>query len=253
MSDKYGSIFSLRLGPRRALVLSNWETIKECFTINDRIFASRPSLAIGKYLAYNNAGFALVPYGPYWREMRKMVTLNLLTYNMLEKLKHVRLSEVDHCIEGLKSQCIKKGGDYVPLKVNLSKHVEHLTMNIAIRMLVGRRFSGEDSEDGRFVEAVKKELYLCGVFVASDAIPWLEWMDIGGFVGEMKKVALEADRVLDSWVIEHVERMKDGKNNGGKEERDFMDVMLAMLPEDEMIGGFKRQVVIKATVMVSNS
>ena len=42
MADKYGPIFTMKLGVKQALVVSNWEIAKECFTTNDKAFASRP-------------------------------------------------------------------------------------------------------------------------------------------------------------------------------------------------------------------
>ena len=42
MADKYGSIFCIHLGLRKALVVSRWEVAKECYTTNDKVFATRP-------------------------------------------------------------------------------------------------------------------------------------------------------------------------------------------------------------------
>ncbi|KAG8371712.1 hypothetical protein BUALT_Bualt13G0116700 [Buddleja alternifolia] len=103
IADKHGPIFSLRLGTQQALVVSNWELIKECFTTRDRVFATRPNMAISKYLGYKYAAFALAPYGPYWRDVRKMVTLQLFTTHRLDKLRHVCASELNHVIKTLYS------------------------------------------------------------------------------------------------------------------------------------------------------
>jgi hypothetical protein len=42
MADKHGPIFTIRFGMKPAIVISNHEAVKECFTTNDRILASRP-------------------------------------------------------------------------------------------------------------------------------------------------------------------------------------------------------------------
>ena len=42
MADKYGPIFCIHLGLRKALVVSRWEVAKECYTTNDKVFATRP-------------------------------------------------------------------------------------------------------------------------------------------------------------------------------------------------------------------
>lgn len=61
MADKYGPLLYLKLGQHRALVVSNWELVKEWFTTNERLFANRPNIAIGKYVSYDSAAFAVSP------------------------------------------------------------------------------------------------------------------------------------------------------------------------------------------------
>lgn len=105
MAEKYGPIFSLRLGYHRTLVVSSREIAKECLTVHDKVFATRPNIAAGRYMGYNNAFFALAPYGQYWRDIRKTATLELLSTHRLEQLKHVRDSEIYSLVKYLYSTC----------------------------------------------------------------------------------------------------------------------------------------------------
>ncbi|KAL2470699.1 Cytochrome [Abeliophyllum distichum] len=246
MADKYGPIFSLRLGSHPAVVVSSWEMIKDCFTTNDRIFASRPSMSITKYMFYKGAVFSLAPYGPYWRDIRKMVTLQLLTSHQLEKLSHVRVSELDQTIKDLYLLCEKNGDSP---NIALNKWLEDLTFNMTIRMLVGKRFSNSNngSEEWHFKEAIKKVVYLSGVFIVSDAIPSLEWMDIGGYLKAMKTTTKEVDKVLGSWLEERVQKRKECATI---HDSDFMDVMLSTFQETDMVSGYNRDTVIKATILI---
>ncbi|KAI7984376.1 Cytochrome P450 82G1 [Camellia lanceoleosa] len=257
MADKYGPVYSLRLGGRRrALVVSSWEAVKDCFTTNDTVFATRPAMAVSKNW-YDNAVFAIGPYGDYWRNVRKIVTLELLTNHRLEKLRHVRESEVNLCITDLHLLCVNNGG--LPTQVTMNKWFDHLTFNVIVRMLAGKRFSGsttthsKDEEGHKIKEAIKKALYLGGVFVVSDEIPWLEWFDFGGHLKAMKQTLKEVDEVLGSWLEEHIQKKKrlalEGSDGVG-DQADFMDVMLSVLSEDTMMGGHDRDTVIKATTMI---
>ena len=94
MADKYGPIFTIKLGSHRVLVLSYWEIAKECFNVHEKVFSTRPSTLASRLLGYNNAMFGFGPYGPYWREKRKIVTIELLSNHRLDMLKHVRTLEV---------------------------------------------------------------------------------------------------------------------------------------------------------------
>ncbi|KAL6207368.1 hypothetical protein ACLB2K_018326 [Fragaria x ananassa] len=67
MADKYGPAFNIRLGSRRAFVVSSWEVAKDCFTTNDKALASRPTTVAAKDMGYNYAVFGFAPYSPFWR------------------------------------------------------------------------------------------------------------------------------------------------------------------------------------------
>ncbi|KAJ0765533.1 putative cytochrome P450 [Helianthus annuus] len=252
IADDYGPIYSLRLGFRRAIVVSSWQMVKECFTTNDRNFASRPNMAISRHMVYNNAGFALAPYGPYWREIRRMVTSELFTSQRVEKFKNVRDSEVKNSVKELSLLSLKKGGQSSIVEMN--KWFDHITFNIIIRILAGKRFSngcsdeGNNNEDSHVKQAITRGLYVSGVFVVSDIFPYLEWMDIGGHVKAMKQVAKEVDGVVGKWLDEHIEKKK--KEADSDENEDFMDLMLSTLPKDAEMSGYGRETVIKATTMI---
>nr|TKS07549.1 hypothetical protein D5086_0000113140 [Populus alba] len=253
IADKYGPIYSLKFGIHRTLVVSSWETVKDCLNTNDRVLATRAGIAAGKHMFYDNAAFALAPYGQYWRDVRKLATLQLLSNQRLEMLKHVRVSEVDTFIKGLHNFYAGNVGS--PAKVNISKLLESLTFNINLRTIVGKRYCSstydkENSEPWRYKKAIKKALYLSGIFVMSDAIPFLEWLDYQGHVSAMKKTAKELDAVIRNWLEEHLKKKKDGEL-GSDRESDFMDVMISNLAEGpDKISGYSRDVVIKATALV---
>ncbi|KAE8679674.1 putative cytochrome P450 [Hibiscus syriacus] len=160
MADKYGPLFSLKLGTRNP-----------------------PSFGGGRHMGYNNSIFALAPYGEYWRNIRKMVTIELLSSHRLEKIKHIRFSEMDYYIKDLYG--LSRSGAGNCAKVTISEALEQFTFNINLRMLVGKRFSGStyaevNSEPRRYEKAIKQAIYLFGIFVLADALPYLECMDIQG-------------------------------------------------------------------------
>ncbi|KAE8673088.1 Cytochrome P450 82C4 [Hibiscus syriacus] len=174
MADNYGP-----------LVVSSWEIAKDCFTTNDRTLATRVSIVAGLHMGYNNAIFAFAPYGEYWRSIRKMVTVELLSSQRLEKLKHIRFSEMDYFIKDL--YCLSRNGAESCAKVTISEALERFTFNISLKMLVRKRFSGctyaeVNSEPWRYEKAIKEAIDLFGIFVLADALPYLEWVDIQGHI-----------------------------------------------------------------------
>ncbi|TYI28007.1 hypothetical protein ES332_A05G215000v1 [Gossypium tomentosum] len=233
MADKHGPAFTIRLGARRAFVVSSWEVVKECFTINDKALASRPTTVAAKHMGYNYAVFGFAPYTPFWREMRKIATLELLSNRRLEMLKHVRISEVEMGIRELYNLCYHNGS--IPILVELKQWFEDLTLNVVVRMVAGKRYFGasavcDDGEARRCQKAISQFFHLIGIFVVSDALPFLWWLDMQGHEKAMKKTAKELDDLLEGWLKEHRQRRISGgiKAEG---DQDFIDVMLSLQEE----------------------
>ncbi|KAL0449821.1 UNVERIFIED_CONTAM: cytochrome [Sesamum latifolium] len=101
LADKYGPVFTIRIGVRRVLVVSSWELVKELFTTRDVAVSSRPNFRAAKHLSYDFAMFGFSPYGPYWRELRKLTSVELLSSRRLELLSHVRVSETVQSVNEL--------------------------------------------------------------------------------------------------------------------------------------------------------
>lgn len=98
LAEKYGPVYTIRIGVHPALVVSSWEIAKECFTTNDVATCSRPKFIGANHLSYNYAMFGFSPYGPFWRDMRKIIALELLSNRRLELLKDVRASEMENSL-----------------------------------------------------------------------------------------------------------------------------------------------------------
>lgn len=229
MADKYGPAFCIRLGNFRAFVVSSREVAKECFTTNDRAFSSRPVTAATKHMCYNNAVFGFAPYSQHWREMRKIVMLELLSNSRLEAIKNVQASEVDAGIRKL--YCLwAENKSRTPVLVELNQWLEDITFNVIVRVVAGKRYTAGASHDGearRCQNAIAEFFRLMGIFVVSDAFPFLRWLDFQGHEKAMKKTANELDAILGGWLEEHRQRKVSGHVRTDEDEQDFIDRMLS--------------------------
>ena len=88
---------------------------------------------------------------------------------------------------------------------------------------------------------------MTGAFVVSDALPYLRWLDIGGYEKAMKKTAKELDQMVGEWLQEHKQRKPFG---GMKEHHDFMDVLLSTVTDEAEISSYDADTIIKATCLV---
>ncbi|CAN6459949.1 unnamed protein product [Victoria cruziana] len=246
LSDKHGPMFFLQLGRRRTLFLSSMELAKECFAGNDMAFADRPALINAKYMGYDYAMIAFARYGAYWREIRKICILELLSVRRLEMLKHIRDEEISSLLKCLYIQCRKEGA------VELQQRLRFLTLNIALRMVAGKRYfvegrSEEDEEGKELLKAVGEVARLFGIFTVSDAIPWLEWLDVGGHVRAMKQAHNKLDEIVAKWVADHRARRDSGEaiNNP-----DFVDILISQLEDDHLSNVHPSDTIIKATAFI---
>ena len=69
---------------------------------------------------------------------------------------------------------------------------------------------------------------LNGVFNIGDFIPWINFLDLQGYIKRMKALAKKFDRFMEYVLVEHIERRKAVKDYAAK---DMVDVLL-QLAED---------------------
>ncbi len=248
MADKYGPIFTLKLGVQRALVVSDWKIAKECLTTNDRVFASRPKNAATQIIGYGQTALGFAPYGPHWRHARKIVTAELLSNHRMEQFQHIREAEINGSIRELYQLCrreenISTGSN--KLVVDMSRWFEAVMEKLTLRMAIGKRLSSSvDPRDEKLKKLLRGAVDLLGAFVAGDAFPVLRRFDIGGTEGRMRKGVREMDEFVDEWLEEHKRKRESCPD---REPEDFMDVMLDVLSAADQQ---EAKTMIKTTILV---
>ncbi|KAK9757305.1 hypothetical protein RND81_01G155200 [Saponaria officinalis] len=228
MADKHGPIFMIKLGVQRVLVVSSHTMAKECLGVNDRVFVDRPKTIFVERLTYNSVMFGFGPYGSYWRDIRKVSIVELLSNHKVEKFKHVRISELQSSIKDIHdSYCVSK-----KKAVDMKQWFNDVSLNSIVRLVAGKSlkefYQGEKYD--KMSKALRDFFELAGVIAPADALPFLRCFDFGGYEKTMKKVAQEIDQVLQEWLEEHKKRMNSGNGN---EKRDFMDVLLGLYETDQ--------------------
>ncbi|KAJ6847125.1 cytochrome P450 CYP82D47-like [Iris pallida] len=248
MADEHGPTFALRLGTRRLLVVSSYEGVRDCFTTNDRALASRPSYAAGKHMGYGFAMVGFAPYGAYWRSLRRITTVELLSNARLETLKHVWSAEIGLGVKELHR--LWADNSKKPIKVDIKRWLGDLTYNTVVTVVAGKRYFGsgrdgrDEAEAWRFRNAVARFFKLLTAFVVSDMFPFLKGLDLNGNVAAMKAAAGDLDVLLTSLLEEHRRRKLSEKDYA---DQDFMDMMITTLDQDAEFSEFDADKVIKAT------
>ncbi|MED6195854.1 hypothetical protein PIB30_041883 [Stylosanthes scabra] len=138
LSSIHGPLMFLKLGSVPTLVVSSAEIAKEIFKNHDLAFSGRPKLYAANRLGYNGSSIAFTPYGEYWKEIRKIMMLEVLSAKRVQSFQAVRLEEVQNLLHSI----ALSGGT----PVNLSQLTLSLTNNVVCRIAFGTRFGGPSSK-----------------------------------------------------------------------------------------------------------
>ncbi|KAJ4825627.1 hypothetical protein Tsubulata_047312 [Turnera subulata] len=83
------------------VVGSSVEMAKTILKTHDITFSGRPKTSAGKYTAYNYSDITWLPYGPYWRQARKMCLMELFSLKRLESYEYIRVEELGNLLQNI--------------------------------------------------------------------------------------------------------------------------------------------------------
>ena len=87
LANKYGPLMHLQLGEVPIIVVSSAEIAEEVLKTHGIIFANRPFLVSCKDMSYDYTDISLAPYGNYWRQLRKICTIELLSTSRVQSFR----------------------------------------------------------------------------------------------------------------------------------------------------------------------
>ncbi|CAI9117420.1 OLC1v1018813C1 [Oldenlandia corymbosa var. corymbosa] len=233
LSNKCGPLMLLRLGSVNTLVVSSADMAREIFKSHDLAFSGRPVLCAGKKLAYNGSAVSFAPYGEYWREMRKVLVLELLSVKKVQFFEAIRDEKIASMLKSI-ADCISSE----KMPINLSKLAISLSNNVICRVAFGRIYD-EKSEFDRILYETQE---LLGEVNVADFVPWLGWINnFNGMNSRIDKNFRELDEFFDKVITEHL----DPNRARCREEEDIVDVLLRLQrnssqpnrPTDEHVKG----------------
>nr|AJD25197.1 cytochrome P450 CYP81Q41 [Salvia miltiorrhiza] len=204
LAQATGPIFSLKLGFRRCVVVSSPRLAEECFTKLDTALANRPRILVDDYIGYKQRSMVGAPYGAYWRSLRRIAAQELLSSARLSGFLHIRRDEANRLLLSLLEA--SRSFRQVELRPKLSE----LTFNIMMRMIAGKRYSGKDGEEGRrFMKLISEVLAAAQASNPQDFLPFLQWIDYGGYTKKLASLGKELDDFFESLIDEHRRQRKN--------------------------------------------
>ncbi|KAL6284205.1 hypothetical protein ACE6H2_015134 [Prunus campanulata] len=222
LAQTYGDIMYMRLGLMPTIVVSSPKAAELFLKTHDLAFASRPPHEGAKHISFGQRSLSFAEYGPYWRDTRKMCTLELLSNQKINSFKSMRIEEVALCVEAI---CAAANSGSIA--VDLSDKVSSLSVGMSCRMVFGKKYMDEEFDARGFKSVVKEGTQLLSAPNLGDYIPFIAPLDLQGFTKRMKSVNKAFDTFFEKIIEEHLQ------SNDEERTKDFVDVMVSFMGSEE--------------------
>ncbi|KAJ0797387.1 Germacrene A acid 8-beta-hydroxylase [Helianthus annuus] len=210
LARKYGPIMHLRLGQVSTVVISSPRLAHEIMKTQDLSFADRPTTTTSQIFFYKASNIAWARYGNYWRQMKKICTLELLSAKKSRSFFYIREEELTRTYKFLDFS----SGTPITLRDTIQEMVNNV---------VSRATLGDVSEDRQFIiDSTYTMLKSFNSFNLFNYYPSLSFINvISGKQAQWLKMHKEVDVILEKILREHRSRPR-GKND----HEDLVDVLI---------------------------
>ncbi|XP_017280820.1 cytochrome P450 2K1 [Kryptolebias marmoratus] len=222
LSKKYGSVFQVRLGPKKVVVLAGYRTVKEALVNQAEAFRN---IEITPLFHDINQGHGIIlANGDSWKEMRRFALTTLKDFGMGRKMSEEII--IEEC-----GYLIKEFEQFEGKAFSNTQVISYATSNVISALVFGKRFDYKDPflnimmernyENIRLMSSASIQIY--------NVIPWIgpllkNWRDfkknIGNSLADIKKIIVDLKKTLDPEVCRcfvdafliHKKQLEDSEN-----------------------------------------
>jgi cytochrome P450 len=215
LAQKFGPIIFLQLGEIPTVVISSARLAKEAMKTHDVALSSRPRIFSAMHLFYDCTDVVFAPYGAYWRNIRKICILELLSAKRVQSYSFVREEEV--------ARLVRRVAESYPGTTDLSKILGLYANDVLCRVAFGRDFSGGGEYDRHgFQKMLDEYQVLLGGFSIGDFFPSMEFIHtLTGMKSRLQNTFRRFDQLFDQLLAEH-----SNPKRVTEEQKDLVDVLL---------------------------
>ncbi|PRQ41525.1 putative premnaspirodiene oxygenase [Rosa chinensis] len=131
LANKYGPMMHLKLGQVSAIVISSPELANQVLKVHEAsAFSNRPTFLAKEVLSYNCSGIISSPCNDYWREMRKICVLELLSAKRVQSFVSLREEDIWNLVQSI---------SHLSQSFNLSEMIFSMINNITARAALGKK------------------------------------------------------------------------------------------------------------------
>ncbi|TVU44159.1 hypothetical protein EJB05_03594, partial [Eragrostis curvula] len=233
LARQHGPVMLLRLGTVPTVVVSSAEAAREVMKAHDVDCCSRPVSPGPKRMSYDLKNVAFAPYDEYWREMRKLFIVELLSMRRVKAAWYAREEQVDKLLGNLR----RMG----PKPVALNEHIFRLADGIIGTVAFGNIYGTERfAHKKQFQHVLDEAMDMMASFSAEDFFPNAagRLVDrVTGLVARRERIFRDLDAFFEMVIDQHTDPKRPKPENGG----DLVDVLINLWKEHRGTLRFTRE------------
>ncbi|XP_060210024.1 premnaspirodiene oxygenase-like [Lycium barbarum] len=221
LSKIYGPMMYLQLGEVPTIVVSSPHMAQKFLKTHDLAFASRSPTMLGKIFCYDCTDIAFSPYGDYWRQMRKLCIIELLSAKMVKSFSPIRQDELSSLLSSI--------GSMGNTSINMSEKLFWFMNSVTCRSSFGKACKDQNEA---MISLLHGVLSLAGGFELADLFPSNRFLHgISGMVSTLTEARNKVDVMLNNVIDVHRENRANGKicNAECGANEDLIDVFLRVM------------------------
>ncbi|RMZ77835.1 hypothetical protein DV737_g4172, partial [Chaetothyriales sp. CBS 132003] len=215
-AQQYGGIFSLKLGPATAVVISSPALVKALIDKKSSIYSSRPPSYVSHDLMTRGDHLLVMMHGDKWRLFRKLVHQQ---FNEVRcEREHITLQNAE-AVQMMRDFCVAPG--------ELMNHPKRFSNSIVMALLFGIR--SPSPKTPHLVELYKmmeewSKVMETGATPPVDIYPFLKYVPeslLGNWITRSRNVGKAMDRLYGRMVLRVTQRRAESGSRGS-----FLDTVL---------------------------
>ncbi|XP_051133932.1 salviol synthase-like [Andrographis paniculata] len=211
LAAKHGPVMHLQLGQVSTIVISSAEAAQEVLKTHDIIFANRPWLVSTSLIFYKQKDIAFSSYGEYWRQLRKICTMELLSPKRVLSFQPLREKAISSMCKWIAS----KEGE----SINLTEKMYSAICNV----LMQATFGSMTKELSAYIARIQDINDLASEFSLEDFYPSMRLFRL---FSTMRSRANRLHKIIDTILENIINEHKAANLESKQRQEDLVDVLL---------------------------
>ncbi|KAH6772004.1 hypothetical protein C2S51_010408 [Perilla frutescens var. frutescens] len=214
LAKQYGPLMHLKFGEVDAIIVSSPELAKQVLKEKDPLFANRPESIAIHVCWYDYLDIVFCPYGDYWRQMRKVCILEVLSSKSVRSFAPIRSDEMSGLVEYLHHS--------TGIPVNLTEKVYTTVSSVTCRSSFGKVCKDKAAmiQVVQDILAIGAGFSIADMYPSSTVVSALSWV----IKKRLRTMRRKMDFVLDDVIRRHEDGPPGSHGEFGNE--DLVDVLL---------------------------